>query len=100
MMATARLDLDEDGIGGARAASGPEERRRSMARGGKRAGAGRKLGSPNKISLTEAIRILKNPRTRPERRARLVRAAAAMLQAAERGAEPKPARGGRPGSTV
>jgi hypothetical protein len=66
-----------------------------MPRGGKRKGAGRKLGSPNSTTLTEALRILKNPRTRPERRDRLVRAAAAILQAAELGAEPKPAVGSK-----
>ena len=66
-----------------------------MPRGGRRPGAGRKPGSPNKTTLTEALRILKDPRTKPARRDRMARAAAAILQAAELGAEPKPAQGGR-----
>jgi hypothetical protein len=71
----------------------------AMPRGGKRPGAGRKPGSPNRIgktTFTEALRILKDPRTKPERRDRIARAAAAILQAAELGSEPKPA----PGSKV
>jgi hypothetical protein len=67
-----------------------------MPRGGKRPGAGRKPGSPNRTTLTEALRILNDPRTKPARRDRMVRAAATILEAAELAAEPKPA----PGSKV
>jgi hypothetical protein len=71
-----------------------------MPRGGKRPGAGRRLGSREKKTIEEEaasanesvlnflLRKMRDPRVRPEQRVRMALAAAALQARAEPGAEP------------